>query len=502
MSNPIIDPQVEEQSRPLFHSGQVWRERLVEEQLPLARQMAMLLTSVSTSHAFYEAGSWLDGKEGVPQLYPWRFLPSDVLVQGPAYWGYDVEGKPRFGEPTLDDLSRSRAYLMADGRVVESRAGDATSIPAPADLSPQTVWFLPLPEGFRPVSLVSLVGTLLEGSGFICAGNWILLYQNPLELWPNGIAVATCVRTKASWKSTTLRANRLHTSGRDLALYRRNSQNLKQFERALCEVAGIRVLDQDGLVVRMETGNNVIIHWLDDGRSFTLPVASPYTTGALVPAGSGHILSLRHQGLQGDLWWQGRPWGSRGIPIFEFRPGFYGFSLKDETVGAFAMADSFALSGIAFSGESLVYGETPFVYSGDPIGLRARLALEQDAEAEDAFWLWQADQERRLGAETFARDVLGFTESGETKPVNALGVFAGIYGPWLAVVETSLDEVDPIAFQEVSDYIERERPAGMQVFLAGTSLSFSSPEFYAVYLNTGELVEHTTDTILAMPPAH
>ena len=502
MSNLIIDPQVEEQSRPLTHAGQVWRERLNADQLPLARQMAALLNSVSTANAFYEAGAWLDGREGVPQLYPWRMSSAEIQVQGPGYWGYDSEGQPRFGVPTLEDLSRARAYLTADGRIIETATGDPNTLPEDIELSPQTVWFIPKPEEYRPVTLISPGQTLVEGTGFLCAGNWIMLYQNPLDLWPDLLVVSTAIRTARSWKSTTLRANHLHTSGKELALYRRNSQNLKQFERALCELAGLRILEQDGLIVRQETGNNVVVHWLEDGRCFTLPVTSPYEPGSIVPAGSGHILRLRHQQLQGDMWWQGRPWGAAGIPIFVFRPGFYGFSIRDELVSAYAHAEYAPTAPLTFEGDLITYSGEGIVYGTGPAVLRGRLALMQDEDAEAAYWAWQAAQERRLGTQTFARDILGLTDEDPLNTVNALGVFASIYGPWLAVVETSLDAVHPVAFREIMDYISRERPSGMQVFLAGSGQSFSAPEFYSVYLNTGELVQIDPEVLLALPLAY
>ena len=259
---------------------------------------------------FEELGNWALGSPGAPVFHPWSFKPTDIQVQGPETWGYDaITGMPVFTAPSITDVAKARAYLTNDNRIVETKAGDVSSIPS-ITLSEQTVWFLPVPPNFHPVRLIAIGQTLVEGTGFIVAGNWVMFYHNPQELWPDGVIAGWCVRVAPSWKSTTLRADNLFSSGREVALYKRNSQNLLQFEKAVCEVAGLPVLDREGLVVRMETGGNQVIHWLEDGRSFTLPVSSPYTEGSVVPAGSGHVLRLLHISLQGADWWRGRPWSA------------------------------------------------------------------------------------------------------------------------------------------------------------------------------------------------
>lgn len=474
MSKLTINAQLEAGSKPLLPCGSVWYNRLVEDQLPLAREVALLLNSSRLATDFDELGNWLSGAPGSPVLYPWSFSPADVQLQGPANWGYDpLTNQPLTAPLPPTDISRPHAYLTDDGRIVETQTGDPDSLPADITLAEQTVWFLPRPQDFHPVMMISVSQTLTEGPGFVVAGNWVMLYQNPQQLWPEGVIPAWCIRVARSWKSSSLRVDNLRTAGREIARYKRASQNLLQFERALCEAAGLPILEADGLIVRQETGGNQVIHWLEDGRSFTLPVSSPYQPGSVVYAGSGHILQLRHQSLQGVDWWRGRPWGAAGLPIFVFRPNFFGFSIKDQTVGSWCTSD----------------GQ----------GLRGRMAFDQDPQLEDQFWDWQAAQERRLGVETLAAGLLGFTADGQTGTANPLEVFTGVYGPWLAVVETSLDVVDPRAFNELLSFIDRERPAGMQVFLTGTSEAFTSPSYYSVFLETGQLVEIETDVVPAIP---
>ena len=157
------------------------------------------------------------------------------------------------------------------------------------------------------------------------------------------------------------------------------------------------------------------------------------------------------------------------------RLNFFGFSLRDEMVQSYSEADG--------------------------IAVRARLALNQDDRAEDLYWQWQHDQERTQGTEILA-DICGFTAAGQTGQENALGLYASVMGPWLAVIETSLDLVDYPAFRRVMDFVERERPAGMQVYVAGSGASFTVPEYHAIYLNTGEVVDIASDVVLAMPLAY
>lgn len=453
--------QQESLARPLRHSGEVWSSRLVAGQRDLAHQLATVLCPQTSAAGIGQAGDWLLAADGTAVMYPWSFKATDMITQGPAEWGYDpVTLSPLAGSTRPVDLSANRAYLTSDGRIVETAAGG----PLPSDshaLSEQTVWFLPRPPDFHPVLLVSESETLEEGTGFICAGAWIMFYTNPEALWPGHLIVSFGVRVARSWKSGMLKADSLYTSGREIALYRRNTQCLRQFERALCEVAGLPILETEGQVVRIESAGNQVAHWLADGRCFRLPVSTPYTVGSSVPAGVGHILQLRHQSLQGGDWWRGRPWGAAGLPIWVFRPHFFSFSVRDEQVAAVSREEG---------------GK-----------LRAKLEFGQNSRAESLYWEWQAMAERQQGTETMARGILGFTAAGQTKQVNALETYVTVCGPWLAVVETSLDVVDPSAFRRVTDFIVRERPAGLRVFTAGTDESFTVPEAQRIYLNTGEM---------------
>jgi hypothetical protein len=208
----------------------------------------------------------------------------------------------------------------------------------------------------------------------------------------------------------------------------------------VAELAGIHVFESDGVVRRILTSTGKWVHQMEDGRTFTLPGDGGYQPGSRVYAGeiAGAMVAARHRSLQGENWWYNRPWGAAGIAIEKLRPGFSGFSIRDEPRNADC---------------GLVAG-----------ALRARIFFGQDAYLENIYWTWQAACETRTGVETFARDVLGFTAAG-SKSVNPLGVWAGMLGPWLTVLESPLHRYDPGLWQEMLDFIEREKPAGSLVLL-------------------------------------
>lgn len=440
--------QIEDVTKSLRYCGRIWSDRLVEEQKPLARQIASLFPRAAD--LVVQAGEHALGYSDCTALHVWTYLPEELQVQGP-------ERRP------INELTggTDRPFLTRAGWLAVIPAGNPASVPTDFPLAEQTVWFLPRPPQLHPTLLISERGILCEGAGFRCLGAWLVFFENPRDLWPEGVIISRSRYVSPSWKSTTLGADRLRSSGREITRYRRQTQNLRQFERALCEVAGLPLLETDGTVVHLEVTPDYSLHWLEDGRSFLLPGPSPYHVGSQVSAGSGHILHLRHQALQGSDWWRGRPWTAAGIPLFVFRPGFFGVSIKDLMVPAISYEDT--------------------------QGLRGRLVL--GCPEEEAFWEWQARQERRLapGSAGLA-EILGFTEPGQSSMVNALELFVRVYGPWLSVVETTLDLVDPQAFEAVKNFIERERPAGSLHFLRGHSRPYGDDLYQEIALATGEPV--------------
>ncbi len=490
---------LQESGKQLLIPGQVWSDRLVPEQQKLARAMASLTNRLIAAQQISLLASHGVATRGLATFTALEFSLAELVVQGPGVWGYDPEtGQPSSTLPVLRDSGLPRPWLLEDGRIVESIPGDDLTLPD-YDLCPQTVWFIPNPLPASPVLFWAVNQQLVEGQGFLVRGNWIALFQNPLQLWPDGVIPCMAVPRNRSWRSGALRADAFYGHGRLLSRYQRNNQTPKALELALCELAGLPVLETEGVVTHIELVEGLVYHQLADGRRFVLPGSTPYAVGSTVPALDGHILRVRSELTHGSRWWANRYWGAAGSPIHIFRPGFYGFTIRDQ--------------------------EVPVEFSESQGQNRAKLILNQDPTAEDLYWSWQEEQEDRMAVETWAEDVIGLDEDdlqpvlqGDGTPVlqadgdpifateptgtltrNALELFAGVCGTWLGVVETSLDLYDPAAFRRILDYAARERPSGMLLYVAGQGVSFTDPQQFDSYVQTGVFQPAASEPVPCLP---
>jgi hypothetical protein len=286
----------------------------------------------------------------------------------------------------------------------------------------------------------------MEGTAFHQVDGWLILRHDPHLLWPDGIAHATAVmRAPDGPKHFALKTDRAQTAGRWVANYKRQSQSPGAFIRALAEVAGLPVFEEDDQVCGVDPAAGGFRYHTATGRAFVLPGAQIYTPGALLTAGDfpREILDIRCQGLQGVDWWEGRTWNSTGIDISFFRPGFTGIAVNN----------------------TLAFAES---YSDTDGALRGRIRFNQDFDEEERYWVWQAVIERRLGVETFAKDILGFSAPGDSTWVRPLALYARALGPWFWVVESSLPRYHSGIWKEVLDFIAREKPSG--AIVAGVAI--------------------------------
>jgi hypothetical protein len=355
-----------------------------------------------------------------------------VVVGAPSYLGITEEDE---NEPFLV-LGGSEDYtrMLSEGTVAVTR-------------SPQAAWFLRLPQGTLPLALETRLGDLVAGAAFHTVEGWLILCQDPYLLWPDGIAHATNVlRAPDGPKHFALKTDRSKASGKWVANYKRQSQSPGSFLKALAEVAGLPIFEEDDQVLAVEACASGFRYHTLNGAAFLLPGPAAYVVGDFLVKGEfpRSLMDLRCQPLQGDQWWDGRAWLTEGIDISLIRPGFSGF----------------------YVGPALTLAEA---YE-DPVdgSLRARLMFNHDEEEEARYWTWQAAMERRAGTESFARDHLGFNHPGEAKWVNPLQIYAGILGPWLWVVESPLPNFNQRIWREVEDFIAREKPAGLIVVTATT----------------------------------
>jgi len=499
LSSMLLD----ETGQQLRIPGQFWSDRLVEGQQDLVRAMASLSTRLTKAQRFAGLSAYGAAYRGLPAFDVLFFAQADLVIQGPDTWGYDPEtGEPLILDPTPEVSGKRRPWLLADGRVVESEPGEVLTLPV-EPLHEQTTWFVPNLDQAAPSLIWAETKILVEGQGFLNRGAWLVLFENPLELWPDGHLPCMATPRRQSWRSGALRADFLQASGRKLGKYQRNNQTPKALELALCELANIPILETEGIVAKIEQAEGLIRHWLTDGRQFTLPGATPYAVGSLVPANDGHILRIRCEATHGENWWSSRYWGVNGVPIHIFRPEFLGFAIKDEVVPLeISLADTL---------------------------VRARLVLQLDVDgttAANTYWAWQKAQENRMESEAWAVNALQIDPSDlepaleangspmlqtDGDPImisstegtlmrNALGSFASVCGSWFGVVETSLDIHDPVAFSRIMDYAERDRPSGMLLYFAGQSAAYTNANLFAEYVDTGILQLDKIDPRLCQPP--
>lgn len=311
--------------------------------------------------------------------------------------------------------------------------------PASVVRASESAWFLKLPAGILILALETEIGDLVEGTSYFQVDGWLVLRHDPYQLWPDGIAHATAtMRAPDSPKHYPLKTDRSKAPGRWVANYKRQSQSPGSFIRALAEVAGLPIYEEDDQILQIEPAGTGFRYHTVAGNAYVLPGPPAYEVGAFLEKGDypRRLLDLRCLALQGIDWWDGRSWYDQGIEISMIRPGFQGFYIGH----VIALAESYA----------------------DPVDgrLRARIGFNHDLAEEERFWTWQASMERYLGTETFARDVLGFTAAGDSKWVNPLQVYAKIYGPWLWVVESPLARYHSGIWKEIRDFAEREKPSG------------------------------------------
>ncbi len=305
--------------------------------------------------------------------------------------------------------------------------------------SPESAWFLKMPPGILVLALETELGDLVEGTSYFQVDGWLVLRHDPYALWPDGIAHATTtMRAPDSSKHYVLKTDRSKAPGRWVANYKRQSQSPGSFIRALAEVAGLPIFEEDDQVISIESAGTGHRYHTLAGNAFVLPGPVAYREGDFLEAGDypRNVIDLRCQAFQGPNWWAYRPWVSDGIPIELLRPGFYGFHITD----TLTIAESYA----------------------DPVngGLRAKIHFNQDYEEEERYWTWIAAMERRMGTEQFARDILGFTAAGDYKWIVPLAIYTKVLGPWLWVVESTLARHHSGIAKEVEDFIAREKPSG------------------------------------------
>lgn len=311
-------------------------------------------------------------------------------------------------------------------------------------LSPHSVWSLAIPEGIRPLELTTSKGPLFEGSGFRWSQGFLMLYDDPVSLWPDRVVKAKQVLVdRLPARHYPLRVDDHRTRGKDVAAYLRHSRGLRSLFRACVDVAGQTYIDEADTVSYVESHNLNSLVVLASGRVAVLSNGAPLEAGDRVESSSvlGNTLQLRSEATHGKDWFRNRPWSLVGIDSGIFWPGHPGIAIRDEILTAEAY-----LSG----------GE-----------LRARILFNQDPVKEQA--LWQAlDAAEDITGLRRAETLFGMEEDGQLVDVNPLELLLRVVGGYAFAIEGSLGSYDPGAWRRIRDFLDREKPAGSVAILAPT----------------------------------
>jgi len=355
-------------------------------------------------------------------------VPEGVLVDGLRLKDISYEGVPQTGSYFAKEFMLVPAKLVpfhegTEFASVEVGGEEFLWVYQGQPISVRTflfeiirhdTWFVRCPRNKRPVSLLTARGPLYRNTGFIQVGNWIGVFEDPAELWPAGFVVAPCSQTnRPSFRSSALRADQFIGSGNHVAKYLRTDQGPRQFERALAELAGETILDEDQKVTRVTRIPGGFRYWTDRSH---MDLAGPalYQVGQTIPMGRGHRIKVLCHWLDGDFWNR----------------------LRLTTSSRFFWPDLPAVN-LDLLPRSLVADET-----------KAWFLLGQDQEEQ----IWS-----KIGPDL--KTAAGL-EAGQTMMISPLDFFVSLLKERLLWIQTDLPTVAPGTWHLVRAWAERERPAG------------------------------------------
>ena len=273
-------------------------------------------------------------------------------------------------------------------------------------------WILDLPANYSPRMLLTSRGVLVAGAGFHVRGDKMIITQDPAVLWPGNVVVSLGGKfTGGVCRSDVLRADRIKSSGIEVARYLRQDQSIKSFERALQEIAGLPVTESR--LVRIEPQAGKLILHFEDGTALTL-------SGTRLKVGQKANLLLRC------------------LPHAE----------------GWTRSISFPIPSSTF----YPVGDDAPSFSRDPIAVTRRLTGVEVDLGHEKLEMWLKDHDPLLGEYTG----LNIDQTGTIDLQESL---LQRYGRRIIVVDTSLAIHDPLSWKSVKDFALNNRPAGSLVII-------------------------------------
>jgi hypothetical protein len=477
-------------SAPLHFSGEFWGERIQKgEQENLIRALSRIAGSSPDVDALpaYVLGerkplsmdswqlpaskervmfssAWLSPLPGalegdIDTPFVWRggdggILPAGVrtteLAEGLRFNGFRLadlfyEGAAAaagFGTSDYLVLPTSRIPLQDTPVDIDTAAGKLTWIPGGVTCEPTAgrlfsvvrhdTWFLPC-KG-NPAVLMTSKGLLTRGQGFLRIGKWLAVYDDPEVLWPSRYATALGQETLDCAPFSEPAAS--EKAGKQAMRYLRTDQSPRQYERALSEIAGERILTADSELLKLVRNRSGYDYWLRNQGVMWLPGSPCYAVGNIVPADRGHRVRVRSYWTDGKFWEHPR-WSQTGLSSSDLWPRLGNVRIPNQNLTA--------------------------ISSGSP--LRTTI-LHTDPDMQGLITALDVNGELHT--------LLGLDLDSPVE-VNLLDAILYQLRERVMAVETDLHMWAPERWHEVREWAERERPAG-STLIAGflTELTFGN----------------------------
>ena len=281
-------------------------------------------------------------------------------------------------------------------------------------------WFIPC-QG-EPQVLLTRKGPRIRNQGFLQIDQWLAVFEDPAALWPDGnVTVLAGTASGNSVRSSALGADQFRLGGNNVMRYLRASQSPLAFERALSEIGGDPVPENDFLVEKVTPAENGHHYW-KDGTPVYLAGSPEYLTGETMSGGRGVRLQVLSKWRDGAFW-RNPAWNRLQISSKWLWPHLPEINISSGSYPAHAF--------------------------GAP--LRCRVVTGQPGE--EAFW-------DALDVRGELTSAIGFTTVGQVLTVDLLDLLFNLLGERLMVVATTLHTSQPARWHLVRGWAERERPAG------------------------------------------
>lgn len=207
------------------------------------------------------------------------------------------------------------------------------------------LYFIPVPLNITPISITTKYRELTIGCSFRAGPGYILLFEDPVSLFPNNlITFRSVLQSKSHTMDYTYQVDNIYSDGRYIAAYMRQTHSASALRLALAEVAGLPILFSDSVLQQVISNYDCTIYEFDS-QVITVPsfiehtaltVGESYAAGTIF--GEEYIKIYSASNVSDTPWYRTSDlddvWSSDGLSLQNISP-FSGVIVKD-SVGSFA----------------------------------------------------------------------------------------------------------------------------------------------------------------------